>query len=279
MRIRELSRVGPAALAVAVTLIVTACGGGGAGDEPSADLAASDDAPGAATRPATPGPGRDSARAPVASADGLFGFPRGAASILADQDDLQLSIFSDADHLYVQAVFWTDGDDATGEAGDGRPIGDRSELRLDVDANLRPTAMLDRVYFLNPEPARPGLHYRVAGGDPMIGPAPDSAGRGSIRYVEMPDGRRVRVDSYLIPLTEIGREPGESIRLAFWAASPSPDLVLNSVGYAAAGTYDSAALPMRLYHEFVLQDYPRTVAPALVPDDRDHAPASDEPPV
>ena len=53
----------------------------------------------------------------------------------------------------------------------------------------------------------------------------------------LPDGRRVRVDNYLIPLSEIEREPGQTIRLAFWARSAVPPILLNSVGYASSSEY------------------------------------------
>ena len=60
-----------------------------------------------------------------------------------------------------------------------------------------------------------------------------SKGRGSVRYIDTPEGARLRVDSYLIPLAEIYKEVGESIRLCYFARSPEPEYIVNTAGTAA----------------------------------------------
>lgn len=209
---------------------------------------------------------------------GFFGFPDAVAVVLHRSVDLQVSVSNDADNLYVQALVLADGDDRLGETDDGRAIGDRSELRLDVDADQKHTPDVDRTYFLNPWPARQGLYYNVVlGSRHATKLLHDSEGRGSIRYVELPDGRRIRVDSYVIPLYELGREPGQPMRLAYWTKSPAPELIFNSVGFETPGDYLSNAMPYGLYHAIELQDRAAIIDPGSVPSGREDNPVEPKP--
>jgi thiol-disulfide isomerase/thioredoxin len=201
---------------------------------------------------------------------GAFGFPQAQAEILCDQMELRVSAWNDAEHLYVQAIVWADGDDALGETSDGRPIGDHSNLILDVDANQEATPRVDRAYSLNPWPHLPGLRYDVVVTKTSTTRLQaDSKGRGAIKYVWVGEGRRVRVDSFVVPLSEIRKTAGETIRLAYYSSSPQPKQTLNSVGYQARGTYYSYSLPKKDYHEMKLSDRPVLLDPKTVPEGRE----------
>jgi thiol-disulfide isomerase/thioredoxin len=211
--------------------------------------------------------------------DGAFGFPQRAAKVLCDQKDLRLSVWNDAKHLFVQAILWTDGDDSLGETSDGRAIGDTSCLRLDVDADQKATPNVDRDYCLNPWPSLPGLRYSVVLGERSSSYLKsDSRGRGAIRYLEAGNNKRVRVDSYAIPLAEIGKKPGAKIRLAYWGQSPRPAMSVNSIGYQGKGQYYSNVLPRSMFHEITLADRPASLDVAKIPEGReDKVPLSKKP--
>lgn len=205
--------------------------------------------------------------------DGAFGFPQASAQVLCDQPDLRVSVCSNKKYLYLQAIAWTDNDDAIGESNDGRKIGDWSDLMLDVDGDQQPTPKVDRNYALNPWPASPGLRYTVVLSErSTTGLQSNSRGRGSIQFVEGTDGKRYRVDSFAIPLDEIGKRPGETVRLAYWGSSPQPKLIFNSVGFQRAGQYYGHQLPKNKYHDVVLSDGPAFDVSAL-PEGREQAAA------
>src|SRR5262249_45365060 len=152
-----------------------------------------------------------------------------------DEPQLRLSVWNNAEYLFAQAVLWTDDDSSLGKTDDNREIGDWSEIMLDLDADGQPTARVDRDYMLNPWPGSSGLHYQIClGKGSKTGIQDDSKGRGAIRYVTLSDGKRVRVDTYLVPLAEISRKVGDKIRLCFWGESPHPALIVNSAGYEPA---------------------------------------------
>ncbi len=199
--------------------------------------------------------------------NGAFGFPQPAARVLTDTEPLRLSVFTDERHLYVQAVLWKDDSDELGTTRDGRPIGDYSNLLLDVDAAGSITANIDRSYSLNAWPRLPGLRYSIQLGDgAATGLQSDSAGRGAIRYVPDISSRLVRIDSFLIPLEEIGKEPGERIRFAFYASSTVPEFIVNSVGYESEQHYWAHQLPHDKYHEVTLAAGSTMLVPETVPD-------------
>ena len=210
--------------------------------------------------------------------EGAFGFPQAQATVLCDTPDLRLSVWNDANYLYAQAVLWNDNDPSVGKAADGRPLGDNSVLRVDADADGQATPKVDRDYSLNPWPAMPGLRYTVMmGGNASSGLQADSKGRGAVRNVD-DAGRSTRVDSFLIPLAEIGRKPGDAVRLAYWAGSPRPKLTVNSVGFTSPDPYYSFNLPREGDHRVVLADRPATFNPAVVPDGRQDRDPSAPPP-
>jgi thiol-disulfide isomerase/thioredoxin len=202
--------------------------------------------------------------------DGAFGFPQAQSEVLCDEKELRVSVWNDAEHLYVQAIVWADGDDALGETNDGRPIGDHSNLILDIDANQEATPRVDRTYSLNPWPHLPGLRYSVVvTKNSTTGLQADSKGRGAIKYVTTANGRRVRIDSFAIPLSEIHKTTGETIRLAYYASSPQPKLTLNSAGYLARSPYSPYSLPKKNFHDLKLSDRPALLDPKTVPEGRE----------
>jgi thiol-disulfide isomerase/thioredoxin len=202
--------------------------------------------------------------------EGAFGFPQAQATILCDEPDLRVSSWNDASHLYVQAILWRDDHDALGETADGRPIGDRGALILDADADGKVTPHRDREYCLNPWPNLPGLRYQVRLSEQVSTTLQgDSKGRGAIRYLDAGEGRRVRIDSFVIPLGEIGKRPSETIRLAYYGDSPHPAMTVNSVGYRRRGRYYSSQLPKEKFHFLTLSDGPATLDMARVPEGRD----------
>jgi thiol-disulfide isomerase/thioredoxin len=218
-------------------------------------------------------------QAPDLKKKGAFGFPQDQATVLCDNNDLRVSAWNDAAHLYVQAVVWNDGDDSIGETADGRKIGDNSNLEIDADADGKVTPNVDRSYSINPWPKRLGLHYQVKlGASSSTGLKGDSKGRGSINYVPAASGQ-VRVDCFVIPLAEIGRKPGAKVRFAYYASSPKPKLTLNSIGFERAGTYYPHHLPLDKYHELTLADRPATLDPKKVPDGRENQVALEKRPV
>ena len=202
-------------------------------------------------------------------ARGAFGFPQKDAKVLCDTPELRLSAWNDAGHLYVQAILPGDGDDTVGLTEDGRKIGDHCDLVIDVDADGNVTPKVDRTYYLNPWPTLPGLRYSIQlGGGGSTGIQGDSKGRGAISYIESGDGKKVRVDSFLIPLAELERKPGDKVRLAFHGTSTTPELTVNSVGFTSPKRYYSYSLPRKDYHEIVLSDRAAGLDTTQVPEGR-----------
>jgi RNA polymerase sigma factor (sigma-70 family) len=187
--------------------------------------------------------------------DGAFGFPQKEAKVLCDRPDLRFSVWNNADYLFAQAVLWNDPDASLGKTDDNREIGDNSTLMLDVDGDGKITGNVDRDYLLNPWPEMAGVYYQILyGGGGSSTLRKDSQGRGAIRYVKAGVSKPVRVDTYLIPMAEISRKPGEKIRLCFYVRSMKPDFVANSTEYklASGEHYYSYRISHRMYHEYAL---------------------------
>lgn len=209
--------------------------------------------------------------------NGAFGFPQRLAVVLCDTTDLRLSATCDSTHLFVQAIIWKDNDSAIGSTDDGRKIGDWCDLAIDCDADGKATRDTDREYTLNPWPSLPGLHYSIVRDENSTsGIQGDSKGRGSIQYLDGAgkDGAKVRVDTFLIPFSELKRKAGDEIRFAYWASSPKPELIVNSVGFTPADPakkYYSHHLPREKSHSFTLAkpDVLSEIDVQLVPEGRD----------
>lgn len=197
---------------------------------------------------------------------GAFGFPQKESKVFCDQPALRFSVWNNGEHLFAQAILWTDDDASLGKTIDNREIGDWSVLMLDVDADGKSTPNVDRDYDLNPWPGMEGLHYQIELGlGSTTGIQSDSKGHGAIRYLKMSDGKLVRVDTYLIPLAEISRHVGDKIRLVYWGQSPTPRLTVNSAGDERGGKdYYSYHIPRAQYHDYVLisgHDFDATQVP------------------
>ncbi|MBX7208812.1 MAG: hypothetical protein K1X78_10900 [Verrucomicrobiaceae bacterium] len=200
--------------------------------------------------------------------NGAFGFPQASAKVLRDEKEFRLSVWSNAEWLYVQAVIWADG-----EAANLPKTGDFSTLFLDLDADRKDTPGLDRFYRLETAAdgasTKPGLSYRVLADKPSSDQKDDSQGRGDVRFEPAADGKKVRVDSYLIPLAELGRKPGDSIRLILIGWSSKPYFFFNSAALREMNGRMTSSLPRHdLWHDFTLGEQTGTIDPALVPDGR-----------
>jgi len=220
---------------------------------PTAAAPAADGAPAPVSSPA-PVPVALKIAEDVLRKEGVFGFPQAQATVFCDTKDLRFSVWSNGQYLYAQAILWKDDDAALGKTDDGRAAGDNSQLMLDVDADGKRTKDVDRSYLLDPWPQLTGLSYDIWLGEGSTTQIlSDTHGRGAIRYVQFPDGRKVRVDSYVIPLAEIRRKTGDKIRLCYYGDSPKPALTVNSGGFDRGGRpYYSHHVPLAVYHEYVL---------------------------
>jgi len=188
--------------------------------------------------------------------DGAFGFPQKQAKILCDQPGLRFSIWNNPEYLFAQAVLWNDDDPALVKTDDNREIGDWSNLLMDLDGDGKATSNVDRNYALNPWPHMQGLHYQIVYSDGgSSGLEKDSKGHGAIRYLKFSNGKQVRIDTYLIPMSEISRQVGDKIRLCYWGSSPKPSLTVNSAGYEHdGGKYYGHQVPRGMHHGFVLAE-------------------------
>jgi thiol-disulfide isomerase/thioredoxin len=184
--------------------------------------------------------------------NGAFGFPQKESKVFCDQPTLRFSVWNNGEYLFAQAILWTDDDASLGKDRYNRLTYDWSFLMLNVNPDGKVTPNVDREYVLNP--GTPGLYYVVEHGiRSQTGLYDDSKGRGAIRYVKAANGRLVRVDTYLIPLTEISRHVGETLRMAYWGFSPKPPLTVNSTSYTRAGkNYTRWDIPLSQYNEYVL---------------------------
>jgi len=220
---------------------------------------------------------------------GLFGFPQEQAQVLCNTPELRLSVWNNAEYLYAQAILWNDNDSDFRPLGDGRVIGDHADLVIDANADEKLTKDVDRIYMLNPWSNFPGLNYAIAKGQDgkwaTTGILRDTKGRGAVRYVLAPGGRKIRVDSFLIPLREINRKIGDKIRLVYYGNSPYPDLTLNSGNFQLpshpqrfpGASYFSYNIPMASYHDYTLANGGPISASAVPDGHRDAPPGPAEP--
>ena len=148
--------------------------------------------------------------------DGAFGFPQARAQVIVENDELRLSFCNNQERLYVQAIIWID----SGEPVVSSSATAYSDLTLALAANLRRSATVDRRYHLDAKSdfACQVLFYRNG----RTFTKTDSQGRGQMRYLKLEDGRHVRVDSFLVPLTELKKQPGDRLGVVFDAVSAKP---------------------------------------------------------
>jgi len=201
---------------------------------------------------------------------GAFGFPQKDATILCDTLDLRFSVWNNNQYLFAEAVLWNEGDSALAKTDDGRDIGDNSELILELGAKGVVTPNVDRSYLLNPWPSMEGMYYQIRLGEgAWTHILSDTKGRGAIHYVQTPDGKKIRVDLYLIPLGEISRKVSDTIWLCYYGDSPHDHINVNSAGYESHGqSYYGYNIPTSLHHDYVLRTDGADLDLAAVPDGR-----------
>jgi len=204
--------------------------------------------------------------------NGIYGFPQNQASVLCDNDSLRLSVWNNREYLFVQAILWKVSEHTLGKTEDNRDRGNYSELAI-AATNSKRSFGLDRQYLLNCWPDIPGLYYNIIlSENTTTGLEKDSKGRGGIRYVETSDSQPVRVDSYLIPLSEIAKSLGDRVGLCYWSFSPNPVQTVNSVGYESENEiYYLNFIPLTYYHDYRLSTG-HAINPHHIPDDRSEAP-------
>lgn len=208
---------------------------------------------------------------------GAFGFPAENANTLCDNKELRVQSWNDCRNLIVQALVWNDSSKVLGETSDGRPIGDSSTLLLDLNMDGKRTPKQDISYTLNPWPSIPGLRYSIPyerGSSHIKG---DSIGRGCIRYLPLKDEGRVRVDTFVIPLSEINIDLGQTIGIGLYVSSTEPQLKLNSVGYENERPYYSFSVPFDKLAEFTLADTDVEFEVSQIPAGREDEKKDDRP--
>lgn len=205
---------------------------------------------------------------PDLTKDGTFGFPQAKAKVLCDRKDVRLSAWNNTTHLYIQAVLWDDNEGDAKSTEAARQVKDGSVLVLDLDNNKKQTAKVDREYSLNADVTMPGLWYSIAVSASKTTPLlDDSKGRGSVRYVDAGKGRKVRIDSYFLPLSELGRNPGDTIRVAYWARSVKPKFIANSTGFKGASYFANQIPPAQFHEVEIANDVEDSLDVTQVPDD------------
>jgi len=192
-------------------------------------------------------------------AHGAFGFPQEQSIILCDRADLRFSVCNDEEYLWAQAVVWDDDGDGLRLVYNNQLIGDHSDLLIDVDADKAATPYVDRVFMLNPWPRLLGLRYQtVLSDNSYTGIQSNSKGRGAICYIESPSGKKVRVDTYLIPIKELSKNGLNKIRLCYWGYSTEG--ALSALDYMCFNSTDfdshsiaSFVIPRESYQDYFLQ--------------------------
>lgn len=200
--------------------------------------------------------------------EGAFQFPQSEAKVLCNDPSLRVSCWNDAATLYLQAIVWDDRGDAPGETGDGRPVGNRATFSLEVQPRGNTPSLRHLYYSLNPWPDMPGLYRWLRLGRRSAGLTTDTGGRGSIRYVRAAGAEGpVRVDSVLIPLSELEAKTGDTVWLSYRGDTPSRSKsVTCSVGPSSGE--DDGDRTTDAYQGFVLSATPETLSRESVPNGR-----------
>jgi hypothetical protein len=178
--------------------------------------------------------------------NGAGGFPQSQAEVLFDTEDLKVSILNDASYLAIQAIVWKDDSPEQLPDSAGRLLTDHSSLIAfwGDRSSLQPRA--GRTFSINPWPNKLGLHHQIYLGkrarsavmpdgtkrtvevDAYSGLQRNWRGLGKIEYLYVGGGRRVRVDTMLVSLSEINKAPDGILQVCYRVNSPSPQLRLRS---------------------------------------------------
>ena len=203
-------------------------------------------------------------------ADGASGFPQRMARVLIDDENLKVSIINDSNYLAVQTILWKDNDAGSAIDSPGQEWGDYSSLLISTENGNKRAPNLDRSYTVNPRPRLVGLYYSVYSGRKKFNQKlpdgrtitfeaeaqsplkSDTKGRGRVEYLAVEGGRKIRVDTMLIPLSELNTKGNENLRVCYIISSPNPRLTFNSCGYHSEKDYFSLDIPYKNYQTFVL---------------------------
>ena len=146
---------------------------------------------------------------------------------------------------------------------------DWSVFMLDMDADQKVTYRVDRAYLLNSPIGMKGLLCSIELGPKSVTTLmPDSKGRGGIRHVVTSDGRKVRVDTYLIPMDEIHGHLGDKIRVSYSGLLAETLLNVNSAGLKLdPKDIDCSHIPFSKYYDYVFTAG-REIDATQIPEDR-----------
>lgn len=203
---------------------------------------------------------------------GVSGFPQAKATVLVDSEDLRVSVVGDSAHIAVQAIVWKDDRDGIGKNSIGQATADHSTFVTigSVVGDRKPKS--DRTYIINTSPEYKGIHYVIyLGRLKYIETLPngtkrameaessstlksDTKAKGQIEYIKVGVNRRIRVDTLIIPLAELNKNPGDSLRGCYYVSSAVPRLKFNSCGYDPGKDYYDYNIPSNLFHKITLEN-------------------------
>src|SRR5712691_10475907 len=199
--------------------------------------------------------GEDSPSVSNLKANGAFGFPQQEAMVMFSDKELRVSVTYNSNYLFIQAIVWNDEDSSIGKDSKGSDIGDYSALMFHLGSCDTHSPKVDKIYFLNPRPSAPGLHVSTilsANAPKITFPERVSKGGGSIQYIDTTEKVRVRVDSYVVPLKDLGKHKGDKVRLCYAGYSFKPQLRVNSAGHKTASYSWYWTIPISMYQEVLL---------------------------
>lgn len=198
-------------------------------------------------------------------AQGAFAFPQEKAKVLCDNNDVRLSVWTDANVLYAQAVLWK-ADVVKGPTEkelNKMPHFDAGYLLLDLDNDGKITGNRDRFYVAE---LRQRLGYCDFFDKDSTSPITSlTQGRGGIYFLHGQENRAVRIDSFAIPLMELKVKPGDTIRLAYVGTSTALD-PRDVSSIAGKKSYRWNDVPWSKFHTLQIESHSPAVRMVQVPN-------------
>ncbi len=201
--------------------------------------------------------------------DGAFGFPQAKARVLFENADFRVSAWSDDKYLLVQAVVWAgDGETRVQELVDAKGVKrtftgmDLSGLVFDVTNTQEAGVPTRRCYYIQPN-SFSCERWSTMNDRPTYMGMPAYAGRGAIRYVASEAGKFTRIDSFLIPILDVNKTPGNSVSLAYIGYSAKSNQRRNSIGVSENLSHIS--FPLEKCHVVALSKEKSTFDPKQIP--------------
>lgn len=173
--------------------------------------------------------------------------------LLCDHPQLSVGFWNDHENLHVRAIVWNDGDDTTGP-GVGREleVGDYSVLQFHFGEGAAREAG-DLNVVLNPWPHMKGPFLTRQLSEQSTSRLQELPGAlASIRYAHDIMGKKVRTETYNLPLSELGLQPGASFRLSFYAHSAVPLFATSCASGFQRGRFYPHAIPVTRYRQVTL---------------------------